>query len=91
MIHLLTSSVSQAAATHTYRPFVDPLDLHNLWWWTLIPLALGISMAYKAVRLQDLSKYWQQSLLMTGQVVGGMIGLAVAAYIIVELIVYRLG
>lgn len=89
MIHLLPSILAQAAAPHPYRPFIDPLDLHNLWWFTLIPLALAISMAYKAVRLEDLSRFWTQSLLMTIQVVAGMIGLAVAAFIVVELIVYR--
>lgn len=80
-----------AVVTHGYRPFIDPLDLHNVWWFTLIPLALGISMAYKAVRLEDLSRFWTQALLMTVQVVAGMIGLAIAAYVVVELIVYRFG
>ena len=89
MIHLLGSILAQAAAPRAYRPFIDPLDLHNVWWFTLIPLALGISMAYKAVRLEDLSRFWKQSLLMTVQVVAGMIGLAVAAFIVVELIVYQ--
>lgn len=85
----LLHALAAAAPPRGYRPFLDPLDLHEAWWYTLIPLALGISMAYKAVRLEDLSRFWKQSLLMTVQTVLGMIGLAVIAFIVVELIVYR--
>lgn len=79
-----------ANAARVYRPFLDPLDLHDAWWLTLIPLALGISMAYKAIRLEDLRRFWTQSALMAFQIVAGMVGLAAAAYIIIELIAARL-
>lgn len=72
-----------------YTPFVDPLDLHGWWWLTLLPLALLMSMAYKAVRVADLSKYWGQVLLMTAQTVLGMVGLAVLVYVVVEVLVAR--
>lgn len=39
--------------TLLFRPFLDPIELHGLWWVLLIPLALGISVVYKAVRLPD--------------------------------------
>jgi hypothetical protein len=73
-----------------YTPFLDPLNLHDHWWFTLIPLALGISMAYKAVRLHDLRHFWKQSLVMTVQVILGMVGLAAVVFIVVELIVPRI-
>jgi hypothetical protein len=76
------------ASPRGYTPFVDPLDLHDYWWFTIMPLAFGISLAYKSVRLHDLSRVWPQTFLMTAQVVAGMIGLAVAAFLIVEVIVY---
>lgn len=86
----LLLAVAQASP-RGYTPFVDPIDLHDSWWFTIVPLAFGISLAYKSVRLDDLSRIWSQTLLMTAQMVAGMIGLAVAAYLIVEVIVYRLG
>jgi hypothetical protein len=76
-------------AAKPYRPFIDPMNLHDQWWWTLLPLALFISMAYKAVRLEDLGRYWKQTGLMTVQVVAGMIGLAAAVYLVVELVLPR--
>ncbi|HPO92019.1 MAG TPA: hypothetical protein PL072_00985 [Phycisphaerales bacterium] len=66
-----------------YRPFIDPLTIHDSWYWLLIPMALGIALVYKAVRLQTLEKYWRQVAIMTTQIVIGMILLGAASYLIV--------
>jgi hypothetical protein len=71
--------------TLAWRPFLDPIDAHRWWYLLLIPLALGVSMAYKAVRTQNLRRYPIEVVIMTGQVVLGMIALAAASYILVEL------
>lgn len=84
---MLFCRLTFASTFATHRLFIDPLDLHDAWWLTLIPLSLGISMAYKAVRLEDLTRFWKQVALMTAQMVLGMIGLAAAVYIIVEVLV----
>ena len=34
-----------------YRPFLDPLDLHNHWLWLVVPLVLGIATVYKTLKL----------------------------------------
>ncbi len=70
-----------------YTPFIDPIDLQELWWLTLIPLAWGISMAYKAVRLRPLDKYWKHVTVMTVQIVGGMAGLSIAIFLLIEVLV----
>ncbi|MEM8834291.1 MAG: hypothetical protein AAGD00_00590 [Planctomycetota bacterium] len=74
-----------------YTPFLDPLPLHDWWWWTIIPMAFGVSVAYKAVRLADLRDFWRQALVMTVQIVGTLIGLAAGAFVLIELIATRLG
>ena len=68
-------------------PFVDPLDLQDHWWITLVPMAFGIAMAYKAVRLRPLRRYWAHVLVMTVQIVGGMIGMSIAVYLLIEVLV----
>ncbi len=73
-----------------YTPFLDPLDLHDWWWLTIVPLALGISIVYKAIRVGDLRHYWRGVLVMTLQVLLGMVALAVGIFAIVELIAYGL-
>lgn len=72
-----------------WTPFLDPLPLHGSWWFTIGPLALFISMAYKAVRVTDLRDYWKQVALMTIQTILGMIGLAILVFVIVELVIPR--
>ncbi len=75
--------------THTlaWTPFLEPLDLHAMWWLTIIPISLFVSMAYKAVRLPDLHDYWRTVAVMTTQIILAMIALAAALHILIEFIV----
>ncbi len=67
-----------------WRPFLDPLNLHSYWWAFLVPLALLISVTYRAVRMPDLKGYPRAVVAMTVQIILAMIGLGAAAYIFVE-------
>ena len=63
-----------------YRPFIDPLDVsfagvQTFWYLLIIPLCFLISMAWKAVRVPDLSTYWKQVIVMTLQSLIAMFGL----------------
>jgi len=71
----------------SYTPFVDPIRLQDHWWLTLVPMALGIAMAYKAVRLRPLRRYWTHVLVMTVQIVAGMAGTAIAVFVLIEVLV----
>jgi hypothetical protein len=44
-------------------------------------------MIYKALRIGDLGRYWREVAIMTLQVLLGLIGLAVALMILVQLII----
>ncbi|HYE02043.1 MAG TPA: hypothetical protein VD963_02280 [Phycisphaerales bacterium] len=70
-----------------WRPFLDPVQLHRHWWFLLIPLALGISVTYKAIRLRTLERYWREVVAMTVQIVLAMLALAAGVYLLVELYV----
>lgn len=74
-------------ASWGYRPFIDPLNLHNWWWALIVPLALGVSVAYKAVRLPNLDRYWREVGVMTLQVLLGMAALAAALWLLIEVYV----
>jgi hypothetical protein len=73
-----------------WRPFLDPLDLHAYWYFLMVPLALGIAVAYKAVRVRNMDRYWGQVGIMTLQIIGSMVGLGILAYLILIVIVPRL-
>lgn len=67
-----------------WRPFLDPVDAHRWWFVLLIPVALGVALGYKAVRTTDLKRYVPEVLTMTVQIVLGMVGLAAASFVLVE-------
>ena len=68
-----------------YTPFLDPIHaLHQGWYLLLVPLAFGISMIYRALRMERLERYWRAVIIMTVQVVAAMIGLALLLVILVH-------
>ena len=70
-----------------YTPFVDPLNLHSLWYLLLVPLALLTAVAYKAVRARDMRRYPVEVLTMAAQILLGMIALALGFLLFVELLI----
>jgi hypothetical protein len=70
-----------------YVPFLDPINVFHVWWYLLlIPLAFGISVIYRALKLQNLDHYWRAVFTMTAQIVLAMFGLAIALVIVVVVI-----
>ncbi|MBX3391958.1 MAG: hypothetical protein KF787_04850 [Phycisphaeraceae bacterium] len=92
---MATMLVEQAAAwilpiaptgsvTAAWRPFIDPINAHRVWYLLLIPMAWLISMVYKAVRLPDLEKYWRQVTVMSAQIVLWIIALGAGLYVFIQ-------
>jgi len=80
------------SALLAYTPLLDPMPLRGgTWWLTLIPLALGIAVVYKAIKLDDMSRYPRQVAMMTTQIVVVMIALAVGIQLVVGWLVPLLG
>jgi hypothetical protein len=73
--------------TLLYTPFIDPINIHQYWYLFLFPLALGVSVAYKAVRIPDIKLLPRHALTMTAQIVLAMIALGAASYLFVQHIV----
>lgn len=68
------------------RPFLDPLPWESYWYLLLFPMALGISIAYKSVRVVDMKKFWPPVLVMTVQIAAGMIALGAFTFVFVQYI-----
>jgi len=73
-----------------WRPFLDPMQLHAYWWAFLFPLALLISVVYKAVRVEHLSQWPRATAVMTVQIIVAMILLGVAAFCLLEYVLPRI-
>jgi hypothetical protein len=70
-----------------WRPFLDPLNLHEYWWAFLVPLALGVAFTYKAVRVRDLRELPKRTAVLTVQIILGMILLGAAFFAFLEYVV----
>lgn len=94
IILLLLASIAQngATASRGWRPFLDPAPVPDgMWLLTLVPLALGVAVVYKAVRVRTMDRYAVNVLVMTAQIVAAMVLLAVGAHALVEWVVPALG
>jgi len=72
--------------TLAVRPFLDPMPFEKYWYLLIIPMSLGIAMAYKAVRVPEMKKFWLQTLVMAAQIVLGMIALGTFTFIFVQVV-----
>lgn len=67
----------------SHRLFIDPLLIHDQWYWLLIPMAIGVSLIYKAIRMPSMKGYVRAVAIMTTQIVIGMILLGAASFAVV--------
>jgi uncharacterized membrane protein YedE/YeeE len=80
-----------ATSLLAWTPFLQPAPGADRWWWILIvPLALGMSIAYKAIRVKDLRELPRAAIVMTAQIVGGLAALALVLFILVVLVLPHL-
>lgn len=80
----MTSHLSDLCTTLAWAPFLQPAPGVQHWWWLLvIPMALGVSMAYKAIRVQNLDQWPMAVAKMTLQIVAAVVGIAVGLYLLV--------
>jgi ABC-type transport system involved in cytochrome c biogenesis permease component len=74
--------------TLAWTPFLEPMNaLQPIWYVLLIPLVFGISVVYRALRENQYATYWRSVAIMTGQVVIGIVGIALALGIFVQVVI----
>lgn len=67
-----------------WTPFLDPLPAHSWWLLLAVPLVLGVSFTYKAVRVPDIKDLPRATLVMFAQVLGGIAAVALGMYLVIE-------
>lgn len=83
----LMAPLAPTLASTGWRPFLDPIHLHRQWFLLLVPLAFGIALTYRAVRVATFEKFWRKVLILTFQVVFSMILLGIGAYLFIQVAV----
>jgi hypothetical protein len=68
-------------------PLAEPIPGVIHWWWAwIVPMVLGVSMIWKAIRLPSMDRYWPEVARMGGQLLVGMIGLATGLMLLVRVV-----
>ncbi|MDI9402232.1 MAG: hypothetical protein QM516_00030 [Limnohabitans sp.] len=87
MNHLSTASSAAVSSLLAWTPFLQPAPAVDRWWWfLLVPLSLGVALSYKATRVRDLRTLPRDAVVLAAQIVGGMIGLALALFLLVQVL-----
>lgn len=69
-----------------YIPFLDPLPVDPYWLVLMLPLVVLVSVVYKALRLDDLSRLPQSAAWMSLQIVAFMMLAAAVVWLMVEFV-----
>ena len=69
-----------------WRPFLDPIHLEGYWMWLIVPLVLAITIVYKTIKLDDLSRLPREVAKLTAQILAFMFLAAVLLWLVVELV-----
>jgi hypothetical protein len=74
--------------TLAWTPFLEPMNaLQPVWYLLLLPLVFGIAVIYRAIREENYSVYWRSVAIMTGQVVFGIVAIALALGLFVQFVI----
>ncbi|HEX3359178.1 MAG TPA: hypothetical protein VHS31_19520 [Tepidisphaeraceae bacterium] len=69
-----------------YQLFLDPMPLWDYWPWTLIPLALGVSIVYKSMKCKSMKTVPREAAAITFWILFGMISAAAVLWGIVAIV-----
>tara|TARA_Y100001934_G_scaffold231932_1_gene280373 strand:- start:42 stop:278 length:237 start_codon:yes stop_codon:yes gene_type:complete len=73
-------------------PFLEPMTgLMSVWYLLAIPLVVGISMTYKAIRIPERGPWGPEVVIMSLQVVCGIVLMAIFLGLFVSYIIPLLG
>lgn len=71
-----------------WMPFAQPMPGVLQWWWAwVVPIVVLVSVTWKAIRLTSLERYWREVGWMSGQILLGMLALAVGLIALVQWVV----
>lgn len=73
-------------ATLAYTPFIDAISVHEYWYLLIVPMAIFLAIGYKSVRCSNMKKFPRAVLVFTVQILGGLLLLAIAFTVIINVL-----
>lgn len=78
-----------AEATSTFQLFRQPLPIWDYWYLLLIPLCVGISIVYKAIKCREVKQVPKEASVICIVILLGMTLAAVALYALMRVLEQR--
>jgi hypothetical protein len=77
-----------AQVTYHYVPFYGPAPLwsNSAWPWLLLPLVIGVSVVYKAIRVESMRQLPRAAAGITAWIIFGMVAAAAVLAAIVKIL-----
>lgn len=69
-----------------FRPFLEPLPIDRYWALLVVPLVIGISVTYKAIKMDRLEKLPREATALMLQILAFMVMAAAGVWLLTELI-----
>ena len=77
------------AAEESFRPFWQPLPVWNYWYLLLLPLCVGVSIVYKAIKCRDMKQVPREAAVIFVMIILGMVLAAAALLVLVRVMEKR--
>lgn len=72
------------SAARAFVPFWQPLPVWDYWYLLLIPLCVGISIAYKAIKCREMKQVPREAAVIFTMIILGMVLVAVVLLVLVR-------
>ena len=88
MISLVSLSLTRVGSpvVLAFRPFMEPLPIDRYWMLLLVPLVIGVSVTYKAIKVDRLEKLPRESAVLVLQIIAFMVMAAAGLWLLTELV-----
>ena len=83
----MTSSfaILSSATGYAWQPFRTPMPVWDYWFWLVIPLAVGVAVAYKTTKCAEARTIPREAALLAIYIIGGLIAAAAAVAVAARL------
>jgi hypothetical protein len=82
-------TASLFAAGESFRPFWQPLPVWDHWYLLLLPLCVGVSIVYKAIKCRDMKQVPREAAVIFVMIILGMVLAAAVLLVLVRVMEKR--
>jgi hypothetical protein len=85
----LLAAAAAAPAEESFRPFWQPLPVWDYWYLLLLPLCVGVSVVYKAIKCRDMKQVPREAAVIFVMIILGMVLAAALLLLLVRVMEKR--